>query len=178
MASTSNRAQKDEVSELGMNQVAVNPDFAETCRGGHRFVRYNPELAGKIIHLHRESHRRIHRPYSLPFQFPNDPARNLVDLVSGVVKLEIRDRAGAAADRFAIHANDETDQRSRVREVAEDVVSLVRDFRPTDFNETHVVGPELQAQVPQGADIELLRICLFVLSGVFRLMQFYRGVFG
>ena len=151
-----------------MDQVAVNPDFAETCRRGHRFVRYDPELAREIIHLHRESHRRIHRPYSLSFQFPNDPARNLVDLVSGVVKLQVRDRAGAAADRFAIHANDETDQRSRVREIAEDVVSLVRDFRPSDFNESHVVGAELQAQVPQGADIELFRICLFVLSRAFQ----------
>ena len=68
-------------------------------------------LPRKAVHLHREAHRRVHRPDALLLQGRHDLAGDLVDVIAGVVEFQVGDRAGRAADRLPVHPADEAEER-------------------------------------------------------------------
>ena len=112
------RAQQDEVAEPGVDDVAVDAHVPQARSDGDRLVRDDPNLsARKAVHLHREAHRRVHRPHALALQGRHDLAGDLVDVIAGVVELQVGDRAGRAADRLPVHPADEAEERLGGREV-------------------------------------------------------------
>ena len=69
MCSSDLRAEEDEAPEAGVDDVAVDAHAAEARSDGDRLVRYDPNPpARKVIHLHREAHRRVQRPDALLFE--------------------------------------------------------------------------------------------------------------
>ncbi|WP_260860472.1 DUF899 domain-containing protein [Mycobacterium tilburgii] len=47
-------AEQDEITELGVNHVAVDADYAKAGCHRHRFVRHHPDADRVVVHLHRE----------------------------------------------------------------------------------------------------------------------------
>ncbi len=105
------RAKDDEVAELGVDDVAVDAHVTQARRHGHRLVRDDPNLAGEAVLLHRKARRRVHGPDALLFQGGDDLAGDLVGMVVGAVKLQIRGGTGWTADRLSIHPADEAEER-------------------------------------------------------------------
>ena len=117
LGSDQDRPQQDEVAELGVDDVAVDAHVPQARSDGDRLVRDDPNLAaGKAVHLHREAHRRVQRPDALLLQGRHDLAGDLVDVIAGVVELQVGDRAGRAADRLPVHPADEAEERLGRRE--------------------------------------------------------------
>ena len=135
------RPQQDEVAELGVDDVAVDAHVPQARRDGDRLVRDDPDLAGEAVHLHREAHRRVDRPDALLLQGGDDLAGDLVDVIAGVVELQVGDRAGRAADRLPVHPADEAEERLGRREEPQDVGPLVVQGRAADLDQADVVGP-------------------------------------
>jgi hypothetical protein len=144
-----NRSQQDEVAELRMNDVAMDPHPAETRGHGHRLVGDDPDFPRKPAHLHRKTARRIHGPMAGLLESPDDLPADLVHMVGRLVKLEIRDGTLRAADRFAVHPADEADQRFRGRKCLEDVRPLIFEFAAEDRHEADIVGSRIENDPPQ-----------------------------
>jgi hypothetical protein len=81
-------------------------------------------------------------------------AGDLIDLITGVVKFEVSDRPGRTTDRLAVHPANETQERSGGRVVPEDVVPLAVEGRAADLDQTGVVGPTVEAELPQPRRIQ------------------------
>ncbi len=87
--------QQDEVAEPRVDQVAVNPHVAEAGLDGHRLVGDDPDgMPRGLIHLHRESHRGVHRPDPALLEPGHDGRADLVDLVACAVEFEVGHRPG------------------------------------------------------------------------------------
>jgi hypothetical protein len=100
-------AEKDEVAEFRMDQVAVDAHVAKAGRDGNGLVRHDPwGVAGAPNHLHGKAHGGIDRADAARFEPGDDGGADLVDLVASAVELEIGDRPRRAADRLAGHAHD------------------------------------------------------------------------
>ncbi len=122
-------------------------------------VRHDPNLpARKAIHLHREAHRRVQCPHALALQGRHDLAGDLIDVISGVVEFEVGDRTGRAADRLPVHATDEAEERPGRRKHTQDVVPLVIQGGAADLDQAGVIGPAVEAKLPQPRCIEGLRL--------------------
>jgi len=143
------RPQDHEAAERGMDEVAVDSDAAQPCGGGDRLVRDDPHLARKALHLHGEARRRVQRPHPAALQRLHEAAPDLVDLVGGVVELDVGHGALRRAQALAVHAPDEAHQRPRVREGPQDVRALVGDLRAIDLDEADVVGAGVERDPPE-----------------------------
>src|SRR5262249_2112684 len=125
LGTNQDRTQQDEVAELWVDDVAVNAHVTEARSDGYRLMRDDPKLAAwKPIHLHRETHRRVQRTDSLLLQGRNNLSSDFIDVIAGVVKLQVGDRASRAADRLPIHPADEAQERLGCREHTQNVASL------------------------------------------------------
>jgi len=131
-----------------MDDVAVDAHVTQAGGHGDRLVRDDPNLAAwKTIHLHREAHRRVQGPDALLLQGRHDLAGNFVDMIAGVVELQVRHRAGRTADRLPVHTTNEAEERPGWWEGTEDVVPLVIQRGAADLDQAGVVGPAVQAQL-------------------------------
>src|SRR5262249_61044959 len=82
---------------------------------------------------------------------------DVVDLVGGVVELQVGNRPRRRTDVLAVHLEDEADERLGRGEQAHDLGMLVGQLRSADFDETDVIRPCLEAQAPQPLRIEWRR---------------------
>jgi hypothetical protein len=84
---------------------------AETGRDRDRLVRDGPDLFREPVHLHREAHRRVHGSNAAPLEGGDDPPRDVVHLIAGVMELEVREGAGRVAHVLSVHPTDEAEER-------------------------------------------------------------------
>jgi hypothetical protein len=102
-------ADQHEVAEFRMNEIAVNPHVAESCRDRDGLVRHDPDGSGvRLVHLHRKAHRGINGADSAFFEFGNDRRGDVVHFVPRTMKFQVRHRTGSGANRFPGHPYDET----------------------------------------------------------------------
>src|SRR5262249_37473934 len=92
----------------------------------------------------------------LSLQYCHELAGNLIDVIAGVVELQVGDGAGGAAYRLPVHAADEAEKRCGPRERTQDVVPLVVQGRTANLDQSGVVRPAVQAQLAQPGRIERL----------------------
>ena len=143
------RPQQDEVAELGVDDVAMNPHHAQAGGDCHGLVRDDPHLLRPAVGLHREAHRRVDGRHALPLQGGHDGPADLVHVLAGVVELQVRHRPGRVADRLPIHPADHGEQRPRPGVELQDVGPLVVQARMPDLDQPGVVGPAIQGKLPQ-----------------------------
>src|SRR5204863_4331231 len=82
---------------------------------------------------------------------------DLIDVIAGVVELQVGDRPGGTADRFPVHAADEAEKRPGGRESTQDIGPLVVQGRAADLDQAGVVRPAVEAQLAQPGRIERFR---------------------
>ena len=75
-------------------------------------------------------------------------------MVPDVMKFQVGDRPGRAADRLAVHPANKADQPLRPRVEAEYLGPLVVEFVAIDAHEADVIGPGVQADSPQPLDFD------------------------
>ena len=86
------RSQENEIPELGMNHVAMNPHLSEARRDRYRLVGDHPHFRSPTISLHRESNgSAIDRANPDLFQCRDDSAGHFVGFVRRVMEFEIGD---------------------------------------------------------------------------------------
>src|SRR5262249_911271 len=112
-----------------------------------------------------EAHRRVHRPDALSFERRHDFPGDLVDVIAGVVELEVGNRAGRAADRLPVHPANEAEKRLGVWEVAQDVDPLAIQGRAADLDWAAVIGSKGEAQLTEARRIEWFRRLRLVRAG-------------
>ena len=107
---------QDEVTEFGVDDIAVNSHLPEAR--GHRdgFHRDRPDLAGKPVGLHREPAGRADCAIPPSLEFIRDRPCNLVGLVDALVEFVIGHRAGRRAHVAPVHLHHERDCHSRSRQ--------------------------------------------------------------
>ena len=91
--------------------------------------------------------------FDLVLQWPHDVG-NFVGFVAGAVKLEVGDGANVGPNRIAVHAHDERDEGPCLGKQAQDVLLLGGDLGATDGNETYVIRPGLERQLPQRLTVD------------------------
>jgi hypothetical protein len=143
------RPQQHEVAELRVDDVAMDAHVAEAGGDGHRLVADHPNALGEAHHLHGKAHRRADGPDALRFQPLDDPQRDLVDLLTLVMELEVGDRARRTPHRLAAHSTHEREKCLRPGIPTQDLLSLVVELGPIDGDEADVVGAALPGQSPQ-----------------------------
>ena len=132
----------------------MDAHVTQARRHGDRLVRDDPDLARKAVHAPSGSPPTGSSPERPSLPGRHDLAGDLVGVVVGVVELQVGDRTGRAADRLPVHPADEAEQGLGVREVTQDVVPLVVQRRAADLDQAGVVGPAVEAQLPQPRRIE------------------------
>jgi hypothetical protein len=70
------------------------------------------------------------------------------------MEFQIGDRPRRTANRFPVHADDETDERPGVRKVTQNVVPLIVKFRSVNLDEAHVVGVCLKSGLPKPTGVQ------------------------
>jgi hypothetical protein len=83
--------------------------------------------------------------------------RDLVDLVGGVVELDVGNRPCRRTDVLPVHFEDEADERLCRGEEAHDLGMLIGEFRPPDLDETNIIGSRVEAQTPKPLGLECER---------------------
>ena len=94
-----NSSQDDEVAELGVDNIAVNAHAAQAGSHGNRLVPDNPDLAWKVVLLHRKARRGIHRSNATFLQGGDYLTGDFIGVIIGAVELQVRGRSGRAASR-------------------------------------------------------------------------------
>src|SRR5436305_676827 len=106
-----NGAEKNEISELWMNHIAMNSHPTKTGSHGNRLMRYGPWLSSKAICFHWKARcTRNRRPDLERLEFRNYLLSNNIRFVRLDVKLQVRDRTSWSPDILLIHSTDEADQ--------------------------------------------------------------------
>src|SRR5260370_31161200 len=99
-------SEQNEITELRMNHVAMNPHASETRSDSHRLVRNDPHLRSPAVRFHGETHRSaIHRADTDSLELRDNLAGSLVGFVACVMKFEISDGACRGTNLIACHAN-------------------------------------------------------------------------
>src|SRR5439155_27048185 len=80
--------------------------------------------------------------------------RDLVDVITGVVELQVGDGAGGTADRLPVHPADEAEKCPGRWKNTENIVPLVVQGRAADLDQAGVVGAAVEAQLTQPGAIE------------------------
>ena len=157
-AATINRSEQDEAAEARMNHIAMDAHLPEA--GGHRdrLVRNDPKPAGvPAIGLHRKSGgAAVDRADAGCVERPHDPPRDVVHLVTRVMKFEIGDRAHRRADIFPVHPAHDADQRLAGRKQRESVASMGGEIGMIDRHEADIVGSGFEAQGAQPLRVQEL----------------------
>jgi hypothetical protein len=91
-----------------MNDVSMDAHAPEAGGHGDGLVGDHPDLPRKTIHFHGESHGGVDCPDGFSLQDADDFMRHLVDVVAGVVELEIGHRPRRTTYGLAVHSADET----------------------------------------------------------------------
>ncbi len=128
------------------------------------------------VHFHREAHRRVHGSNAAPLEGGDDPPRDVVHLVAGVMELEVRERAERAAHVLSVHPADEAEQRPRLRQEGADVLALRGDLGAVDADEADVVRSARERDLTEPRRVQTRR-----LGGTgdrFFAMAFHRRVLG
>ena len=73
-------SEQHEVPEFRVDQIAVDAHVAEPGGDGDGLVRYDPDGAGELIHLHRKAHRRADSANAHGFQALHESTTDFVDL--------------------------------------------------------------------------------------------------
>ena len=139
----------------GVDDVAVDAHPSET--GGDRdgLMRDDPHLVGPTGRFHRKAHRRIGGAHATRLKRENDAARDVIALIGRMMKFEVGGGTRGAADIFAIHPDDEGDERSSEGKGGENVVALIVERRLCQRDETNVVGAGLESDVADRLRVEV-----------------------
>jgi hypothetical protein len=134
-----------------MNEAAVDSHAAHAGRLRDALVRYDPSAFRKPFHLHREGHCRIERADAHVLEPPHDAPGGIVDLVPLAMKFQVGDRTRGRADRFAMRAADQRQERAGGGKRPRDVCALRGQSRVVDRRQAAIVGAALARQRQEAA---------------------------
>jgi len=89
----------------------VNLHHPQSSRHGDGLVRDDPNLAGKLVHFHRKTHRRVQGFDPFAFQRLHQVAANVIALISAVMEFQRGNGSSGRTDRLPMQADDIADQR-------------------------------------------------------------------
>jgi hypothetical protein len=138
------RSEQDEVAELGVNDVAVDAHLSQPGCHGDRLVADDPDLLREGVHVHRETHRGSDGTHTDLPELGRYGAAHFVRVVTGVVKLEVGDRASRSANVLPVHSAHEADEHFHAGKRGFQILLLVRNFGSIDRHEPHIVSARVQ----------------------------------
>lgn len=142
-----------------MNHVTVNSHVAESRFDGNQFMGNPPHFFRPAIRLHWKPDRRTDGANAMALTMRDDPARDVVELIAGVLEFKIGDGSRWRVDILPIHPPHEGDLRPGARQQPLDLWPFGTKGRPRNLDKANIVSPRLETDLPQCRGTQNFRRC-------------------